>query len=227
MALHRRFLIASAASLTALVALAGPAFAHANASAKAEQAGRTAITISLEHGCSGNPTTGLRVSLPAGATAVKGVDANGWISTVTASEISWTRRSLAATEAGDFDFSLVLSQPAGSTVVLPTIQTCTNNTEIAWIQAEGGEKSEATQPAPKIVVPTNSTSASTSTTAVAAASGSTTTAVARMATESNAVTDAGSETNASGRYVFIGVCAVIAIGAGVLFLKYRKHPTKS
>jgi hypothetical protein len=95
-----------------------------------------------------------------------------------------------------------------------------------WIQAEGGEKSEATQPAPKIVVPTNSTSASTSTTAVAAATGSTTTAVARMATESNAVTDAGSETNASGRYVFIGVCAVIAIGAGVLFLKYRKHPTK-
>ena len=42
MALPRRFLIASAASLTALVALAGPAFAHADASAKAEQAGRTA-----------------------------------------------------------------------------------------------------------------------------------------------------------------------------------------
>ena len=227
MALPRRFLIASAASLTALVALAGPAFAHADASAKAEQAGRTAITVSIEHGCNGNPVTGVRVALPSGATAVTGTNSGAWTSTVSATEISWTGGSMPANSSADFDFSLVLAQRAGETVTLPTIQTCTNNTEIAWIQADGGEKSEATQPAPKIVVPTNSTSASTSTTAVAAAGGSSTTAVARMATESNAVTDAGSETNASGRYVFIGVCAVIAIGAGVLFLKYRKHPTKS
>jgi hypothetical protein len=227
MALPRRFLIASAASLTALVALAGPAFAHADASAKAEQAGRTAITVSIEHGCNGNPVTGVRVALPSGATAVTGTNSGIWTSTVSATEISWTGGSMPANSSADFDFSLVLAQRAGETVTLPTIQTCTNNTEIAWIQAEGGEKSEATQPAPKIVVPTNSASANTSTTAVAAASGSSTTAVARMATESNAVTDAGSETNASGRYVFIGVCAVIAIGAGVLFLKYRKHPTKS
>lgn len=158
MALPRRFLIASAASLTALVALAGPAFAHANASAKAEQAGRTAITVSIEHGCNGNPVTGVRVALPSGATAVTGTNSGAWTSTVSATEISWTGGSMPANSSADFDFSLVLAQPAGETVTLPTIQTCTNNTEIAWIQAAGGEKSEATQPAPKIVVPANSTS---------------------------------------------------------------------
>jgi len=224
MTLRRRFLIASAASLAALVALAGPAFAHADATAKAEQAGRTAITISLEHGCNGNPTTGLRVSLPTGAKDVTGTNAGGWTSTVTASEISWTGGSIAATTSGDFKFSLVLAQPAGETVTLPTIQTCTNNTEIAWIQTGNGDESEASHPAPQFEVPKNSTSA---TTAVAGGNGSSTTATARMATQANAVTDEGSKTSTGGRYVFIGVCAAIAIGAGVLFLKYRKKPTKS
>ena len=224
MTLPRRFLLASATTFAALVALAGPAFAHADATAKAAAAGRTDITISLEHGCNGNPTTGLRVSLPAGATAVTGTNADGWTSTVSATEISWSGGSIAATASGDFDFSLVLAQPAGETVRLPTIQTCTNNTEIAWIQAENGDTTESSHPAPEFVVPKNNTSASTSTTAAAATGGPSTTA--RMASQSNAVTDEGSKTNTSGRYVFIGVCAVIAIGAAALFLKYRKKPTK-
>ena len=224
MTLPRRFLIASATSLAALVALAGPAFAHADATAKADQAGRTAITISIEHGCNGNPTTGLRVSLPTGALDVTGTNANGWTSTVNATEISWTGGTIAATKSGDFNFSLALEQPAGDTVTLPTIQTCTNNTEIAWIQTDNGDESEASHPAPQFVVPQNSTSA---TTVATAASGSSTTATARMATQSNAVTDEGSKTSTGGRYVFIGVCAAIVVGAGVLFLKYRKKPTRS
>jgi uncharacterized protein YcnI len=184
----------------------------------------TAITISIEHGCNGNPTTGLRVSVPTGAKDVTGTNAAGWTSTVTATEISWTGGSIAATKSGDFEFSLVLAQAAGETVTLPTIQTCTNNTEIAWIQTDSGNESEASHPAPQFEVPKNSTSA---TTAVAASNGSSTTATARMATQSNAVTDEGSKTSTGGRYVFIGVCAAIAIGAGALFFKYRKKPTKS
>ena len=219
----RRFLAASSASFVALVALAGPAWAHADASAKAEPAGRTAITISLEHGCDGNPTTALRVSLPAGATAVKGVDANGWTSTVTASEISWTGGSLAATKAGDFAFSLVLSQAAGSTVVLPTIQSCAKNTEIAWIEKDTGSHSESGHPAPQFEVPTNDTAAVTGTTG-SNASPSTT---ARMATQTNAITDEGSKTSTAGQYVFIGVCAVLVGGAAALFLKYRKKSSKA
>ena len=87
MTLPRRFLAVSAASLVGLVALAGPAFAHADATAKAEQAGRTAITISIEHGCNGNAVTGVRVSLPAGATALTGVNSGAWTSTVAASGV--------------------------------------------------------------------------------------------------------------------------------------------
>lgn len=226
MTFPRRFLIASAASFAAVIALAGPAFAHADAKAKAEAAGRTSITVSIAHGCANNPVTGVRVSLPTGATAVTGTNSGDWTSTVTASEISWTGGSMPSSSTAEFNFSLVLAQPAGETVTLPTIQTCPNNTEIAWIQTDPGDSSESTRPAPTFVVPANSTSATSTTIAVAAANGSSTTATARMATQANAVTDEGSETNAAGRYVFIGICAVIAIGAGALFLKYRKKPTQ-
>lgn len=225
MTLPRRLLVACSAAFAALIALAAPAFAHADATAKAAAAGRTDITVSIEHGCNGNAVTGVRVSLPTGATAATGTNADGWTSTVTATEIAWSGGSIAATASGDFNFSLVLAQPAGATVTLPTIQTCTNNTEIAWIQAPTSDHSESSHPAPQFVVPANSTSATSSTTTVAAANGPSTTA--RMATQSNAVTDEGSEATASGRYVFIGVCAVIVIGAGALFLKYRKKPVKS
>lgn len=71
------------------------------------------------------------------------------------------------------------------------------------------------------VVPINSIAASTT---VTSANSSTTTAVgeARMATQTNAITDEGSAQSEAGRYVFLGVCAVIVVGASVLFLKYRK-----
>ena len=218
-----RLLAITIASLAAIVALAAPAWAHADATAKTDTSasasadGRTVIAIAIEHGCSGNATTGVRIAMPAGATAVRAVDPSGWTSTVTATEIAWTGGSIPATAAGTFEFSLVLSQATGSTITLPTIQTCTNNTEIAWIQTPTGDTSEASRPAPTFVVPAGAT-----TTSAAGASASTST-TARMATLSNAVTDEGSATNSAGRYVFLGVCAAILIGAGALFLKYRKR----
>ncbi len=97
---------------------------------------------------------------------------------------------------------------------------------VAWIQTEPDHNPGSTRTSSRFVVPTNSTSVTSTTISNAAPNGSSTTATARMATQANAVTDEGSETNAAGRYVFIGICAVIAIGAVSLFLKYRKKPTQ-
>lgn len=175
MKMSRRFLVMSAASFAALVVLAGPASAPAEANATAEPASRTPVTVSLTHGCDGNPTTGLRVSLP-----------------------------------------------ASSTVVLPTIQSCAGNNEIAWIEKDTGNRSKSIPPAPQFGVLINDRAAVT-VTAESDASPSTT---ARMATQSNAITDEGSETSTAGQYVFIGVCAVLVGGASSLFLKYRKKSSK-
>ena len=224
MTAFRRTIVTTLVALSLTLALAGPAGAHADATARTDATanaagdGRVALAITVEHGCSGNPTIGVRVALPSGATAVRAVDPSGWTSTVTATEIAWSGGSIPATATGTFEFSLIPAQPAGSTVSLPTIQTCTNNTEIAWIQAPTSDTSEASRPAPTFVVPAGSGSSTT----VAGAAGSTST-TARMATLSNAVTDEGSATNSAGRYVFLGACAAILVGASVLFLKYRRR----
>lgn len=49
-----------------------------------------------------------------------------------------------------------------------------------------------------------------------------TTSTARMVTGSSAITDEGSPSNTAGVLVFAGVCAVIVIGALVLFLRHRR-----
>ncbi|MBJ7307228.1 MAG: hypothetical protein JHC63_05095 [Acidimicrobiia bacterium] len=94
--------------------------------------------------------------------------------------------------------------------------------EIAWIEKDTGSHSESRPPAPQFGVLINDRAAVT----VAAESDASPSTTARMATQSNAITDEGSETSTAGQYVFIGVCAVLVGGAGALFLKYRKKSPK-
>lgn len=217
---HRQGVLAAIVGIVALFALAAPAAAHTGASASPAPEGRTLVTYSFSHGCSGAPTIGLRAQLPAGATNVNASNPSGWTSTVTPTEVHWTGPAIADGVSAQFNVSMVLAQPAGSTVTMPNIQECPNGAELAWIGTPSSDTSESSRPAPTIVVPVN---ASTPTTSGAAATSTTSIASgdARMATETNAITDEGSEQSESGRYVFFGACAAIAIGAAVLFLKYR------
>jgi len=216
-------------ALIALVAFAGPASAHTGTTAKAAPEGRTLITYSFSHGCSGAATIGLRAQLPAGATSVIASNPEGWSSVVSATEIHWTGPAIADGATAHFDTAMVLAQPAGSTVTLPNIQECTGGAELAWIGAPSSDVGESSRPAPTIVVPQNATVAPVATTETTVVAPTTTAkpGTARMATETNAITEEGSAQSEAGRWVFIGVCAVIVIGAGVLYLKYRKTPEKS
>ena len=222
-------LLAALTALMAIVALAGPASAHTGTKATAAAEGRTLITYSFSHGCDGAPTVGLRAQLPAGATGVIASNPEGWTSVVSATEIHWTGPAIADGATANFDAAMVLAQPVGSTITLPNIQECTGGAELAWIGTPSADTGESSRPAPTIVVPENATvapNATPVTTAVTSTSSSTS-GTARMATETNAITEEGSAQSDAGRWVFLGVCAVIVVGAGVLYLKYRKTPAKS
>lgn len=207
-----------------VVATAGPAAAHTTAAAAAGPAGSTVITYSFSHGCSGRPTIGLRAKLPAGAWNVTPTDPTGWSSTVSGTEVHWTGPAIADGTAASFVVGMVLTEPAGATVLLPVVQECTDNSENAWIDTTAnGDGSESNHPAPKIVVPANSTQPpTTATTATTVTTTGGPTSTARMAANSNAVTEDGSPTNAAGLWVFAGVCAVIVGGAGILYLRHRR-----
>lgn len=94
--------------------------------------------------------------------------------------------------------------------------------EVAWIEQDTANHSKSGYLAPQFEIPINDSAA----VAVSAESDASPSTTARMATQSNAITDEGSETNTAGQYVFIGVCAVLVGGAGALFLKYRKKSPK-
>jgi periplasmic copper chaperone A len=218
-----KILATLAIGATTILALASPASAHADATAEAAPQGRTQVTISLEHGCDANPTTGLRVSLPAGSTLAIPVNPAGWTSTVTTTEVDWSGGPAPTDAPFSFTMTLQLAQPAGAEVEMPTIQQCAEGAEIAWIAKDNGDESESFHPAPHFVVPVNDSVASSTTSTVA--NGPTTTA--RMAVESNPITPEGSTTHNAGLVVGGLAVAVIAIGALVLWLKYRKPSPKA
>ena len=53
------------------------------------------------------------------------------------------------------------------------------------------------------------------------------TTTARMTIDANSVTEEGSPTNATGRIVFLVACAVIVVGALVVFLSARRRKATS
>jgi uncharacterized protein YcnI len=221
--LARRLAATVGLGALALVAVAGPAAAHTEAQAGAAAAGRTAITFTSEAECAdgAQPTSGLRVQLPQGATDVQPSDAGGWTTQVLPTEVSWSSASPAPGDA-TFEVEMVLAQPVGTTVYFPAIQVCPDGQQIAWIQEPTTPGEQLEKPAPSIVVPANAT---TPTSAAAAASTTTTasgpTTTARMSIEQTPITQEGSTTNNAGLVVFIVVVVAIVGGATLLYLRHR------
>lgn len=225
--MHAPFRLLGLLSLTALSVLASATTASAHTTARAEAGpdGSTAVTWSFSHGCEGRPTIGLRVQVPSGAWGVIAADPPGWTSTVSSTEIHWTGGSIPDGTSARFTAAMVLRDPAGSTVTMPAIQECTDGAELAWIASPTtGDGTESTRPAPTIVVPVNSTqppvTSAPSTTVTTMPTGSVTT---RPMIGADAVTRDGSPSSAAGLWMFVLVCAVLAGGAGGLFLRQRRR----
>lgn len=223
-----RLLLLVPLAAAAVMMMAEAADAHTTARAEAGPAGSTVVTWSFSHGCEGRPTIGLRVRVPSGASAVTATDPPGWTSSVSPSEIRWTGGSIPDGVTARFSASMVLTEKAGSTVTMPAVQECTGGAEAAWIASPSTDDgTESTRPAPTIIVPVNDTAPSVTsapTTLVTTPTGPTTT---RPKIGADAVTREGSPSSTSGLLVFVLVCAVIAGGAGGLYLRQRRRRSQS
>jgi uncharacterized protein YcnI len=224
-----RLLVLLSLTAATVVASATTASAHTTARAEAGPDGSTTTTWSFSHGCEGRPTIGLRVRVPSGASNVSAVDPPGWTSTVSSTEIHWTGGSIPDGTSAGFTASMVLREQAGTTVTMPAIQECTDGAELAWIASPStADGTESTRPAPTIVVPVNSTRPPVTSAPTASVTtmptGPTTT---RPVIGADAVTRDGSPSSTEGLWVFVLVCAVIAGGAGGLFLRQRHRRRQS
>jgi hypothetical protein len=164
------------------------------------------------------------VQLPSDATDVEANGPAGWTATVSSTELRWTGPALAADASHSFAFTLLLDRPAGSIMTFPTIQSCADGSELAWIELATPADPNPPHPAPSIVIGASGTASLTSESATDTVGPTTT---ARMTIDANSVTEDGSPTNATGRIVFLVACAVIVFGALAVFLSARRRKAQS
>ena len=203
------------------VAFPGAAWAHTEAEATAAEAGLTSITLTPEQECGAGslPTTGLRVQLPADASEIRPVADAGWSADATGSEVSWTLLPGTEATSAPFTVKVLLSQPAGSTVYLPTIQQCPDGEEIVWLQVPASPGETLRQPAPSIVVPANATVA---TTEAPVSTTSTSEPAATPATSAEPTTSSDDGGLPAVAIVMFVVAIAILGGAMVIVLRIRR-----
>ena len=138
----------------ALFAAASPAVAHITLETAAAPAGSYYKAVfRVSHGCSGAPTTAIRVRIPDGAASVKPQPKPGWqLAIVKAApkdgghashaghghagavaEIAWTGGPLANEHYDEFVLRLKLPDAPGTVLRFPVVQTCTEG-ELRWVE---------------------------------------------------------------------------------------------
>ena len=167
----------AAAMLLALLALApsvGPAIAHATLeTAEASPDSTYKGVIRIPHGCKGEATNTVRVTIPEGVIAAKPMPKAGWTITIRkghyaktydyygrplsegAQEIVWSNGALSNDHYDEFVFSARLAPdlPVGGTLYFPVIQECANGSE-RWVDipAPGQDAHSLPHPAPQVVL---------------------------------------------------------------------------
>lgn len=128
------------------------ASAHTDTDLVGVPAGSSAnVALQPTHGCSGSPTVEVAIRAPVeGATAV---DIDGWTSIAEAdgqgnTVLRWTGGSLPPDQTGAFTVSFTAPDTPGELLTFPSVQTCENGEDLAWI--DGNPNGDF--PAPRLLV---------------------------------------------------------------------------
>ena len=129
----------------------GPASAHTDSDVVAV-AGGTRATVSFEpaHGCGSSPTVGVSIRVPVrGATPD---EVPGWTATAVEDEdgtvLEWRGGVLPSDQPGRFPVTLPVPDEPGQLLLLPSIQTCEDGQELAWLDpSPTGQR-----PAPRLLI---------------------------------------------------------------------------
>lgn len=154
--------LAGLAAACALLIGVSPAAAHTDSDLVAVPAGEEAtVTLKPTHGCGDSPT--VQVSIRADVPDAQAVDVPGWTATETAdgqgrTVVEWTDGSLPADATGEFPVRFTAPDEPGELLRFPSIQTCADGQELAWIDGDP----EGEYPAPRLLIlPAGSAPAST------------------------------------------------------------------
>lgn len=156
---------------TLVTAMAAPAAAHVSVSPAAAPAGGFArLALRVPHGCDGQATRVISTRIPDGVVSVVPQRLPGWEVTTESGAydepvelhgaqvregvrlVTWTAQPGEELPDGQFlEFGLSVRLPeADGALALPTVQTCVDGSEAAWVEVAGAGEPEPEQPAPAV-----------------------------------------------------------------------------
>lgn len=150
-----RLLAVASLPAAVVLGLASPASAHATLTATTSSAGAEAVvTLTIEHGCDGSPTTAVAVRLPDEIATAAPADDPRWESAEVEDGTVVFRALRPLPDGQPVTATLTLTLPeAAGTLLFPTVQTCAEG-ELAWLEAvpDGEDVDSLELPAPTLVV---------------------------------------------------------------------------
>lgn len=109
--------------------------------------GTSTLTFTFDHGCDGEPTDALRLTLPEGVEALAAGQPDGWVSDVSDDAVVWTGEPVPDGERAAFTLDVRVTGAVGQAFVFPAVQECPSGASYAWTDTDPS----GARPAPTFV----------------------------------------------------------------------------
>lgn len=131
-----------------VVLVSGPASAHVIVETVEPHGDGTAtLTLAFDHGCDGEPTDALAVTMPDGVEPLAAGQPDGWTAEISDDAVRWEGRPVPDGERAAFTVDVRVIGTVGQSFVLPAEQSCPSGASLAWTDTDPS----GAHPAPSFV----------------------------------------------------------------------------
>ncbi|GAB3164269.1 hypothetical protein GCM10027059_20070 [Myceligenerans halotolerans] len=94
--------------------------------------GTTTLTFTFDHGCEGEPTDTLHVTMPDGVEALTAGQPDGWGADVGPGYVHWEGEPVPDSERAEFTLDVRVTGAVGQSFSFPTEQGCSSGAAYSW-----------------------------------------------------------------------------------------------
>jgi len=133
----RRATVALVLAGAGALAVSAPAAAHVLIETVEPRGDGTAtITFTFDHGCDGEPTSALRVTMPDGVEALGAGQPDGWEAELDPGAVSWAGEPVPDGERAAFTLDVRVTGEVGQAYVFPAAQECPSGASYDWTDTD-------------------------------------------------------------------------------------------
>ncbi|AEF41502.1 DUF1775 domain-containing protein [Hoyosella subflava] len=145
--IRRSVTMAAAVVLSGVIAGA-PAAAHVLVDrVEPVGGGETSVVFAFEHGCEGDPTVALELTVPGGVEPRSTDEPDGWHAHIHGDVITWSGPPITDGDRAEFVLTAHITGAPGEVFLFPTSQRCEGGSSYHWADADPS----APEPAPSFI----------------------------------------------------------------------------